>query len=625
MDARRGGGAALQVGTVFAGFTIERLLGVGGMGSVYLARHPRLARVVALKVLSDGIAADPKARIGFEREAALAARLEHPNIVAVFDRSSPDEPRLWLSMQYIAGGDANMLLRANPSGLPADRAIRLITDAGRALDYAHSQGVLHRDVKPANLLIEHTAQGGERALLTDFGIARSFDDTHTLSSIAATFAYVAPERFLNRPSDHRADIYSLGCTFHQLLTGRTPFPHSEQAAVIAAHLHSAPPAPSTLNPSLPAALDAVIAKALAKDPAARYASCAEFADAAHRAIAIAPIPQPMPLMAAAPPSPPRNMTRRRLLIGGAFAVPLVTAAATAGVLALDHFTSSKAPASHPRADARDAALAGARQAAITMNTMNPDDADGSIRAMESAATGELLIQLKTSEDQMKTLAAQSDRIDSTVSDIALVKLDDSLNTGTAFVVLRQNRTKRGGGTVTNNRVSWQLDVSRTPDGWKVNAATAIGGPVGLDAKSAPATNPAAPTGPDNLALVDDTTDQVKTAAAHALTTLYQYRAADIDKYKDAVKPVLTEKMYQEFLKSADVTVATVKQSGVDTSVRLDPSGVTQLTSDSAELLVYLTVTDNAKGTAATNAEGPIVVHMQKSNGQWLIAEISDVN
>lgn len=271
---------ALEPGQVFAGFTIVRALGAGGMGVVYLARHPRLERLVALKVLHDGFAADPKARRAFNREATLISRLDHSNIVAVHDRNGPGDPTLWLSMRYVEGGDADRLLRAHPRGLDPARAVRLIADAAAALDHAHRHGVLHRDVKPGNLLVESDHRHGERALLTDFGIARALDDTRTLSGVIATFAYVAPERLSGSAADSRSDVYSLGATLYQLLTGETPYPYAEQAAVITAHLVQPPPAPSRTRPGLPAGLDAVIATALAKHPADRFQTCTDMVTAA---------------------------------------------------------------------------------------------------------------------------------------------------------------------------------------------------------------------------------------------------------------------------------------------------------------------------------------------------------
>ncbi|MFE3193619.1 serine/threonine-protein kinase [Nocardia sp. NPDC059240] len=279
----------LDPGADFSGFGIERVLGAGGMGVVYLARHPRLDRHVALKVFGGAVgpamSLDSPGRARFDREAALAARLEHPDIVPIYDRSAPGDEIPWLCMRYISGGDIAALLDSAGGRLPAPDAVRLITDAGNALDYAHRQGVLHRDVKPANILVDVSDRDGGRAVLTDFGIARAFDDTLTLTGTTATVAYAAPERFGEDPADHRADIYSLGCTFYEILTGSRPFPRSDHAAVISAHLTAPPPRPTELFPDLPPALDDVIATALAKLPADRYPNCAALADAAHRALA----------------------------------------------------------------------------------------------------------------------------------------------------------------------------------------------------------------------------------------------------------------------------------------------------------------------------------------------------
>jgi serine/threonine-protein kinase len=187
-------------------------------------------------------------------------------------------------MRYIRGGDAHTLLAAAPGGLAPELVVALIADAAAALDYSHSHAVLHRDVKPANLLIEQHPRHGHQALLTDFGIARTLDSTVTLSAVSASFAYAAPERFTRAPSDHRSDIYSLGCTLFHLLTGRPPFPREDQAAVVGAHLSEPPPAPSMVRPDLPAGLNRVIATALAKDPEKRYPSCTALADAARQAV-----------------------------------------------------------------------------------------------------------------------------------------------------------------------------------------------------------------------------------------------------------------------------------------------------------------------------------------------------
>lgn len=274
----------LEPGAVFAGYTIERVLGHGGMGVVYSARHPRLERRVALKVLSDSIAGDERARSRFEREAALVARLEHPHIVPIYDRADSEAEVPWICMKYVDGGDIALRMAAERGPLPAAEAVRLLGEAARGLDFAHRFGIVHRDIKPANILLDRSEFDGGRAVLTDFGIARAFDDTLTATGIAATFAYAAPERFGSTPSDHRADIYSLGCTFFEILTGLTPFQRPDQAGVIAAHLSTPPPRVTDLRPELPRGFDEVIACAMAKDPDHRYPTCAAMAEAAHRVL-----------------------------------------------------------------------------------------------------------------------------------------------------------------------------------------------------------------------------------------------------------------------------------------------------------------------------------------------------
>ncbi|MGW4245639.1 protein kinase domain-containing protein [Nocardia sp. NPDC004722] len=274
----------LRAGEVFAGYVIERRLGSGGMGEVYLATHPRLPRRVALKLLGRDFTADPEIRARFEREAELIARLDHPNIVSVHDRGVHDD-RLWISMQFIDGVDAGEL---DPPTLPPARAVQIVGEVAKALDYAHSMGILHRDVKPANIMVARPAPGyGERILLTDFGIGRLRDDSGALTrtgSLLATLAYAAPEQLAGAPVGPEADRYSLACALFWLLCGSTPFAADNAAAVVAGHLHYPPPRVSDRRAAVPAAVNAVLAKALAKQPADRFASCIEFASAAREAI-----------------------------------------------------------------------------------------------------------------------------------------------------------------------------------------------------------------------------------------------------------------------------------------------------------------------------------------------------
>ncbi|QIX53926.1 serine/threonine-protein kinase PknD [Rhodococcus sp. DMU1] len=267
------GGAELEPGDVFAGYTIERVLGVGGMGAVYLARDPHLPRYTALKLLDRSLTTDDSFRARFELEADHAARLEHPNIVSVFDRGQ-EAGQHWIAMQYIAGTDAAVALRDGPMDPP--RAVHIIAETAKALDYAHEKGVLHRDVKPANILLGPSgARQPERVLLTDFGIAKALDATQHLTktgSLVATLQYSAPEVFQGIPLDPRADVYSLGCTVFCLLTGRPPFTGSTQE-VMRGHLDAPVPRITAVRGDLPQSIDEIVSAALAKRREDRLPSC----------------------------------------------------------------------------------------------------------------------------------------------------------------------------------------------------------------------------------------------------------------------------------------------------------------------------------------------------------------
>ncbi|MQY28153.1 serine/threonine-protein kinase [Nocardia aurantia] len=296
-------------GDVFAGYVIERLLGRGGMGQVYLAKHPRLPRMTALKLLNREMVSDHEIRARFEREADLVAQLDHPNIVTVYDRGLEDG-QLWISMQFIDGIDAASV---DPKRLPPERAVQIIAEVAEALDYAHRNGVLHRDVKPANMLLARSTGGkGERVYLTDFGIARLRDDGGHLTqtgTFTATLAYASPEQLTGASLDGRADQYSLACSLFWLLTGSGPFSAPNPAAVIRGHLQSPPPTLSSVRSGLPPALDGVLVKAMSKRPDERFGTCAEFAAAARRALAqsSAPHVQVAPRPATGPSMPTIGM------------------------------------------------------------------------------------------------------------------------------------------------------------------------------------------------------------------------------------------------------------------------------------------------------------------------------
>ena len=288
----------LEPGTLVAGYRVERVLGSGGMGAVFLARHPELPRYDALKVLkaSAGLT-DSNFRRRFLREAEVAATLDHPNIVTVFNRgrasvpvaSRPDKSAeadlLWIAMQYVPGTDCAREL-AGRGRLAPRRVVHIVSEVARGIDHANRRGLLHRDVKPANILLaevdEDSSFDEQRVLLTDFGVAKLSDETEALTSVGtvlATLSYASPEQLTGRRLDGRTDQYSLAATTFHLLTGRVPFDDRDNGAVIGAHLKEPVPQVSELVPGLSPDADAVIARAMAKSPDERFASCREFADA----------------------------------------------------------------------------------------------------------------------------------------------------------------------------------------------------------------------------------------------------------------------------------------------------------------------------------------------------------
>jgi serine/threonine protein kinase/Tol biopolymer transport system component len=271
-----------------AGYTVVRELGSGGMGAVYLVRHPRLPRLDALKLLRRELSGDPDFAQRFLQEADVVARLAHRNIVAVLDRGE-DDGQLWLTMQYVEGTDAETALAEAGGRLPPERAVHIVGEVGTALDAAHRQQLVHRDVKPANILLRAGDDGErEQVFLTDFGIAKSLDGTKALTRtgmVLATFDYASPEQIESRPLDGRSDLYSLGCVLHRLLTGSVPFPGQSLIAAFHGHMSLPPPRPTALVPGLPAELDDVVARAMAKRPDDRFGSGRELAAAAAAAVA----------------------------------------------------------------------------------------------------------------------------------------------------------------------------------------------------------------------------------------------------------------------------------------------------------------------------------------------------
>lgn len=270
--------STLRSGDAFAGYQIVRPIGAGGMGAVYQARDRDLPRFVALKLLTVPGGGGPD-QVRFRREADAVARLDHPNIVTVYARGEQGD-QLWIAMTYVDGHDVSTALRRGAMN-PA-RAVRIISETAAALDHAHAAGILHRDVKPANILLTHGPP--ERVLLTDFGIAKAMDESCQLTragEVVASFHYAAPERWTQPDAaDHRADVYSLGCTLHHMLTGQLPYPGQSVGQLLYGHAYGEIPQPSRQVPTLPRGFDDVIARAMAKDPGHRFENCTQLAWAA---------------------------------------------------------------------------------------------------------------------------------------------------------------------------------------------------------------------------------------------------------------------------------------------------------------------------------------------------------
>jgi hypothetical protein len=359
---------SIEVGQVFAGYKILRMLGEGGMGTVYLASHPRLPREDALKVLPEDSTDDAEYRARFLREADLAGRLSHPNIVGIHDRGEY-EGHFWISMDYVAGTDAARLLRESyPGGMPLEVVVPIITAVASALDYAHHRGLLHRDVKPANILLAAPDGQAQRVYLADFGVARRIDDSAGLTAentTVGTVAYVSPEQLRGEPVDGRADQYALACTAFHLLAGRPPYVHTNPAVVISKHVNDPPPSIGACRPEL-ARLDSVLGIAMAKDPSYRFGSCAEFAELLGRQLGPGssysrdiPSPwhththetQPVPALKASQPATrwKRAVRHPGVVIGALVAIALLI---VGGVFAGVHFvrhhrataTAARAPA-----------------------------------------------------------------------------------------------------------------------------------------------------------------------------------------------------------------------------------------------------------------------------------------
>lgn len=331
----------LRTGTELAGHRLERLIGRGGMGVVYLAEQLRLQRPAALKLLAGEFALDPTYRSRFIREARDAAALEHPGIVTVYDAGEADG-LLYIAMRYIEGRDLDGMI-AQDGALDPQRALVICEQVGSALDFAHERGVVHRDVKPANILLS-----GARAFLSDFGVARRMDSQSALTgagSFVGTAQYCAPEQIRGERVDGRADVYALACVLHHMLAGQPPFADHHGVSLVYAHLEAQPPRLSDVRAGLSPALDEVIARGMGKRPGDRPGSCAALVTEARMALLS------QTEWSQQPTTPPAGVSATRLLI----------ATPEPRVRAMLRATLKLEPGIVVEAETVEAALAAARQ------------------------------------------------------------------------------------------------------------------------------------------------------------------------------------------------------------------------------------------------------------------------
>jgi tetratricopeptide (TPR) repeat protein len=367
--------AGFSVGTRIAGYRLEEQIGQGGMAVVFRAQDERLQRQVALKILSPALATDEAFRHRFIRESRCAAAVDDPHIIPVFEAGDSDGV-LFIAMRYVPGGDAGTLVH-QVGPLPEARAAAIISGVASALDAAHAAGLVHRDVKPANMLVDARPRRPDHVYLSDFGLTKgalsSASQTGT-GHFLGTPTYSAPEQIQGQRVDARTDEYALACAAFALLSGEPPFPRDEGMAVLYAHLSADPPRLTSRRPGLPPAVDDVLLRALAKAPEDRYASCGEFGDALRMALGL-----------------------QRYDSDVAIALHQQTLTDQQRRLALDHAdtlaTRASLAAAHREAGRSDQAIVLHQQALVDQqHTLGPDHADTLATrfsiAQEMAARGE---------------------------------------------------------------------------------------------------------------------------------------------------------------------------------------------------------------------------------------------
>jgi Protein kinase domain/PASTA domain len=353
----------LSAGSRFGAYRIEGVLGHGGMGIVYLARQLELERLIALKVIRPELAHDEHFRARFRSESRTAASIQHPQVVTVFGAGELDG-LLYVAMRYVRGNDLARLIAAN-GPLRPDRAAELIAQVADGLDAVHAAGLVHRDVKPANVIVADAGdEEGAAAFLTDSGLAKAAAATDGLTAtgeVIGSVDYMAPEQIEGRRVDARTDVYALGCVLFHAVTGRVPFADRESSAKMWAHLNEPPPAAGSGDRRIPRALDRVIQRAMAKEPARRFPSAGDLGRAALAAVHGEAVTEPeravgsgeaataetLPIATEVAPAPtvPRQRRRRkrrrvRRVFSAVLALLIVAALVTAAVVAIPRLTDN---------------------------------------------------------------------------------------------------------------------------------------------------------------------------------------------------------------------------------------------------------------------------------------------
>jgi serine/threonine-protein kinase len=352
---------APRTGTEFAGYRIEGLLGRGGMGVVYRAEHPRVGASIALKVMDPELATNESFRERFVRESRVAARIRHPNIIPIYD-AGEWQGELYIAMRYVEGDDLRSALRKNGT-FPAEQATVIGLQIASALDAAHRGGLVHRDVKPANILVESgpDPDSAPIAYLADLGLTKQVDSQSGVTGtgeLLGTIDYIAPEQVTGSRIDGRADVYSLACVLFECLTGSVPYVRENQAAVLWGHLHDEVPRATAVNASLPTAVDSVLARGMAKSPEDRFSTARELVAALRAALDPAVAPgrgetetrelsgPPSVTPALESPAAPRRRGKRGLALAVA-AGAFLGGAGVAGILLLLPDRETAAPAVAP--------------------------------------------------------------------------------------------------------------------------------------------------------------------------------------------------------------------------------------------------------------------------------------